>query len=159
MVLCIPKHARRSKGTNCLIPPGVQYSPVVPMVRINPTKPHMRAVGEGHLHESWTHRVSRFFYESLSRVCQTGKVYEYQTQLERLANHVNEWSQKALVGCFIGGLKDEITLDVKMFFLMCTAVGLAHLQKEELQWASPSAIDSMIGRVNPSNHAVLNDLL
>ena len=54
------------------------------------------------------------FDEALSGICQSGtlRVREYQWEFERLANWVNGWPQKALVGAFMGGLKDDIALEI-----------------------------------------------
>lgn len=46
---------------------------------------------------------------------QMGSVREYQTQFEWLASRVQEWPERALVGSYIGGLKDEIQSEVKLF--------------------------------------------
>lgn len=40
---------------------------------------------------------------------------EYLTHLEHLDNRIERSSEKALVGCFVGGLNDEIIADIKMF--------------------------------------------
>ena len=50
------------------------------------------------------------FDKALSGICQSGtlRVREYQWEFERLANRVNSWPQKELVGAFMGGLKDDI---------------------------------------------------
>ncbi|KAH9650339.1 hypothetical protein KPL70_026342 [Citrus sinensis] len=55
------------------------------------------------------------FDEALSRVEQTDSLREYQKEFERLGNRVHGWSQKALVGTFMGGLKPEIAEDIQMF--------------------------------------------
>ena len=48
------------------------------------------------------------FDKALSRICQSGTLREYQRKFERLDNQVDGWPQKALVGAFMGGLKDDI---------------------------------------------------
>lgn len=60
---------------------------------------------------------------------------EYQTEFECLANRVTGWPEKALVGCFIGGLKDEIAVEIKIFKpdKVNAAIGLARMLEEELQ--------------------------
>ncbi|RVW14863.1 Transposon Tf2-11 polyprotein [Vitis vinifera] len=50
---------------------------------------------------------SEDFDEALSRVRQTGTLRDYQREFERLGNRVHGWTQKALVGTFMGGLKPE----------------------------------------------------
>ena len=44
------------------------------------------------------------FDEALSRVKQTETLREYQKEFEKLGNHVQWWTQKVLVGTFMGGL-------------------------------------------------------
>ena len=44
------------------------------------------------------------FDEALSKVQQIGSLRDYQKEFERLGNRVHGWSQKALVGSFMGGL-------------------------------------------------------
>lgn len=61
-------------------------------------------------------------------------VCEDQTQFEYLANQVVGWpNKKALVGCFIGGLKDEIAVEIKMFKPenINAAIGLARMQDKK----------------------------
>lgn len=41
--------------------------------------------------------------EALSKIEQTGSLREYQKEFERLGNQVRGWTQKALVGTFMGG--------------------------------------------------------
>lgn len=48
------------------------------------------------------------FDEELAKLQQIGTVREYQTQFEWLAIGVQDWPEKALVGSYIGGLKEEI---------------------------------------------------
>ncbi|XP_061960644.1 uncharacterized protein LOC133681574 [Populus nigra] len=55
------------------------------------------------------------FDEALSRIRQTGSLREYQREFERLGNRVRGWTQKALVGTFMGGLKSEISDGIRMF--------------------------------------------
>ncbi|KAL6315672.1 hypothetical protein AAG906_005760 [Vitis piasezkii] len=49
------------------------------------------------------------FDEALSRIRQTGSMRDYQREFEQLGNRVKGWTQKALVGTFMGGLKTEIS--------------------------------------------------
>ncbi|WJZ90933.1 hypothetical protein VitviT2T_010048 [Vitis vinifera] len=44
------------------------------------------------------------FDEALSRVKQMGSLQDYQREFEKLGNRVQGWTQKALVGTFMGGL-------------------------------------------------------
>ncbi|KAH9763085.1 hypothetical protein KPL70_001057 [Citrus sinensis] len=55
------------------------------------------------------------FDEALSHVKQTGTLRNYQKKFERLGNRVHGWTQKALVGAFMGGLKPEISKEIWMF--------------------------------------------
>lgn len=43
------------------------------------------------------------------------KLHDYQKEFERLGNLVQGWTQKALVGTFMGGLKYEIANGIRMF--------------------------------------------
>ena len=70
------------------------------------------------------------FDEALAKLRQTGTIREYQTQFERLAARVRNWPEKALLGSYIGGLKEEIQSDVKLFHptTLLHATSLARLQ-------------------------------
>lgn len=74
------------------------------------------------------------FDEALSRVRQTGSLREYQKEFERLGNRVHGWSQKALVGTFMGGLKPEISEEIRMFRpkTLKEAISLARMKDEQL---------------------------
>ena len=54
------------------------------------------------------------FDKALSRICQSGtlRVREYQWEFERIAKWVDGWPQTALVGAFMGGLKDDIVSEI-----------------------------------------------
>ena len=75
------------------------------------------------------------FDEALAKLQQTGTVREYQTQIEQLATRVQDWPEKALVGSYIGGLKEEIRSEVKLFrpTSLLHAASLAKLHEEKLQ--------------------------
>lgn len=62
-------------------------------------------------------------------------VREYQAQFERIASRVQEWPEKALMGSYIGGLKEEIQSEVKLFHrtTLVHATSLARLQEDKLQ--------------------------
>jgi hypothetical protein len=49
-----------------------------------------------------------YFDEAVVKLCQMSTVREYRTQIERLAARVHNWSERALVESYIGGLKEEI---------------------------------------------------
>ena len=74
------------------------------------------------------------FNEALSRVEQTGFLQEYQKEFERLGNLVHGWSQKALVGTFMGGLKSEIVEDIRMFRprTLNEAISLARMKDDQI---------------------------
>ncbi|KAF2307782.1 hypothetical protein GH714_031690 [Hevea brasiliensis] len=65
--------------------------------------------------------VSRFgpaededFNEALSRVKQSGSLRDYRREIERLSNRVVDWPDKELNWTFMGGLKEEISGEIKM---------------------------------------------
>ena len=60
--------------------------------------------------------------------------WEYQQEFERLANQVDGWPQKALVGAFMGGLKDDIALEIQMFKpkTLSKAIELARIRDESM---------------------------
>ncbi|XP_037493831.1 uncharacterized protein LOC110010892 [Jatropha curcas] len=74
------------------------------------------------------------FEESLSKIRQTGLLRDYQREFERLGNRVKGWTQKALVGTFMGGLKPEITEGIRMFKpqTLKDAISLARMKDEQL---------------------------
>ena len=74
------------------------------------------------------------FDEALSWVEQTGSLRDYQKEFERLGNQVLGWSQKALVGTFMGGLKPEIAEDIRMFRprTLKEAISLAHIKDDQI---------------------------
>ncbi|KAH9658539.1 hypothetical protein KPL70_023536 [Citrus sinensis] len=74
------------------------------------------------------------FDEALSRVRQTRSLREYQKEFERLGNQVHGWSQKALVGTFMGGLKPEIAEDIRMFKprTLKEAISLARIKDDQI---------------------------
>ncbi|KAJ8765745.1 hypothetical protein K2173_014867 [Erythroxylum novogranatense] len=75
------------------------------------------------------------FDESLSKIRQTGPLREYQREFERLGNKVKGWTQKALVGTFMGGLKTEISDGIRMFKpkTLKEAINYARMRDEQLQ--------------------------
>ncbi|KAF2292987.1 hypothetical protein GH714_034620 [Hevea brasiliensis] len=74
------------------------------------------------------------FDESLSKIRQTGPLRDYQREFERLGNRVKGWTQKALVGTFMGGLKSEISEGIRMFKpqTLKDAISLARMRDEQL---------------------------
>ncbi|KAH9671354.1 hypothetical protein KPL70_017338 [Citrus sinensis] len=75
------------------------------------------------------------FDEALSRVKQTGTLRDYQKEFERLGNRVQGWTQKVLVGTFMGGLKPEISEEIQLFRprTLKEAISLARMRDEQLQ--------------------------
>ena len=73
------------------------------------------------------------FDKALSRICQSGTLREYQREFERLANRVDGWPQKALVGAFMGGLKDNIASKIRMFKpkTLLEAIELARIRDDD----------------------------
>ena len=70
----------------------------------------------------------------MSKVEQVGSLRDYQKEFERLGNRVQGWTQKALVGTFMGGLKPELAEDIRMFKpkLLKEAISLARMRVEQL---------------------------
>lgn len=75
------------------------------------------------------------FDESLSKIRQVGSLRDYQREFERLGNKVKGWTQKALVGTFMGGLKTEISDGIRMFKpkTLKDAINYARMRDEQLQ--------------------------
>nr|GEY66393.1 uncharacterized protein [Tanacetum cinerariifolium] len=71
--------------------------------------------------------------EALHRLKQSTTVVIYPETFERLSNWVEGFSKSFLVGCFIGGLKDEIRLEVKLKKprRLVEAMGMARLVEEK----------------------------
>ena len=55
------------------------------------------------------------FDEALSKLQQVSSLCDYHKEFERLGNRVQGWSQQALIGTFMGGLKPEISEAIRMF--------------------------------------------
>ncbi|CAA7045918.1 unnamed protein product [Microthlaspi erraticum] len=75
------------------------------------------------------------FDEALSKIQQTGTLREYQREFERLQNNVDGWTQKALVGTFLGGLNPSIADPIRMFKpqSLKDVIGLARMRDDQLQ--------------------------
>ncbi|XP_038972753.1 uncharacterized protein LOC103696780 isoform X1 [Phoenix dactylifera] len=75
------------------------------------------------------------FNEKLSRIQQHGTVREYQQEFEKLANRVRGWPPDALIGTFVGGLKEEIAKEVRMRrpHSLREAVTIARMREERLE--------------------------
>lgn len=74
------------------------------------------------------------FDEALSKVRQTGSLRDYQKEFERLGNRVHGWTQKALVGTFMGGLNAEIADGIRMFKpkSLKEAISLARMREDQV---------------------------
>ncbi|KAH9697081.1 hypothetical protein KPL71_023462 [Citrus sinensis] len=74
------------------------------------------------------------FDEALSRVKQTGSLRDYHKEFERLGSWVHGWTQRALVGTFMGGLKPEISEEIRMLRpkTLKEAIILARMKDEQL---------------------------
>lgn len=89
-------------------------------------------------HELWARfgpSEGENFHEALSKIRQTGSLRDYQKEFERLMNKVDNWSEEALVGTFLGGLKDTIADNVRMFSptTLRAVINLARLRDDQLQ--------------------------
>jgi hypothetical protein len=74
--------------------------------------------------------------ETLSKLKQTGALEEYKTQFEVLANRVLRLIDSHKVSMFLGGLRDDIRLPVRMFNpkTLNDAYALARIQEECLYY-------------------------
>ncbi|KAA8520752.1 hypothetical protein F0562_014976 [Nyssa sinensis] len=74
------------------------------------------------------------FDKALSRIRQVGSLRDYQEEFERLGNRVCGWTQKALIGTFMGGLKTEISDAIRMFKpqMLKEAISLARMKDDQL---------------------------
>jgi hypothetical protein len=81
--------------------------------------------------------------EALAKLQQVGSIQKYQTEFEKQATQASSLSEPFLISCFIGGLKEEIHLNVKKFRPTCltSTVGLTPLQ-EERQTHKPQSKNS-----------------
>jgi hypothetical protein len=72
--------------------------------------------------------------EALTKIQQTGTLRDYQQEFEHLANRVEGWRQKALVGAFLGGMKLDIIYAVRMFKpkTLRDAIELARMRDENI---------------------------
>lgn len=76
------------------------------------------------------------FDEALSRVKQVRRDFEgLPKEFEKLGSRVRGWTQKALIGAFMGGLKAEITDGIWMFKpkTLKDAIGLARVRDDQLR--------------------------
>jgi hypothetical protein len=71
---------------------------------------------------------------TLSKLKQEGSLEDYKTRFKALALKVQRLPEEHKLSCFIGGLRDEIRLSVRMFHLksMVDAYSLARIQEEHV---------------------------
>ncbi|KAJ0836439.1 putative nucleotidyltransferase, Ribonuclease H [Helianthus annuus] len=74
--------------------------------------------------------------ESLHRLKQLTTVTAYQEAFERLSNRIDGLPEPFLVGCFVGGLKEEIRLEVKLKKPrnLLEAIGFARAVEEKINY-------------------------
>ena len=91
------------------------------------------------------------FDEALSRISQVGSLRDYQREFEHLGNRVQGWTQRALVGTFMGGLRSDISDGIRMFKpqTLKEAISLARMKDDQL------AIQRRFGRLAPPMRAPL----
>lgn len=75
------------------------------------------------------------FDEALSHIRQKGSLLEFQREFERLQNKVEGWSEKALVGAFMGGLNTNISNAIRIFKpkTLTEIINLARLRDDQIQ--------------------------
>lgn len=88
------------------------------------------------------------FDEVLSWIQQHSTLRECQREFEHLVNRVSGLPEKALIGTFLGGLKDEIAVEVCIFKprTLLKAIELARMQDDQL---SRSRINSRLKATKP----------
>ncbi|XP_038701835.1 uncharacterized protein LOC119998561 [Tripterygium wilfordii] len=74
------------------------------------------------------------FAEILAKLRQTGSLREYQKEFEKYLNRVDGLPEACLISCFIGGLIDEIRVEVKILqpSTLISTMGLARLIEHKL---------------------------
>ena len=91
------------------------------------------------------------FDEALSRIRQVGSLRDYQREFERLGNRVQGWTQRALVGTFMGGLRPDVSDGIRMFKpqTLKEVISLARMKDDQL------ARQRRLGRLAPPMRAPL----
>ncbi|XP_010474544.1 PREDICTED: uncharacterized protein LOC104754084 [Camelina sativa] len=83
------------------------------------------------------------FDEALCHIQQKGSLLEFQREFERLQNKVEGWTEKALVGAFMGGLHKSISSGIRIFKpkTLLEVINYARLRDDQLQqekrWNNP----------------------
>lgn len=80
-----------------------------------------------------------------------GSLRDYQREFERLGNREQGWTQRALVGTFMGGLRPDISDGIKMFRpqTLKEAISFARMNEDQL------ARQRRFGRLAPPTRAPL----
>ncbi|GJY42112.1 transposon ty3-G gag-pol polyprotein [Tanacetum coccineum] len=99
--------------------------------------------------------------EALSRLKHTTTVAQYQESFEKLSHQVDGLPEEFLMACYIGGLKDEVRLEVKMKKprSLIDAIGLSRMTEEKLGLARKQSqpvrfsTTSSVGRLTPTDSA------
>lgn len=75
------------------------------------------------------------FHETYSKIKQIGSLRDYQRKFEYLSTRIHEWLEKTLIGFFIGGLKSEITVEVKLkkTKTLMQVLEIAQIKEDQLQ--------------------------
>lgn len=97
------------------------------------------------------------FHEALSKIRQTGSLRDYQKEFERLMNKVDNWSEQALVGTFLGGLKETIADNVRMFSptTLRAVINLARLRDGNGSHSRHGSFHSHLRRITPPQPQLL----
>jgi hypothetical protein len=103
-------------------------------------RPITRAILEKELLARFGPTEFEDYDKALSCVKQKGSLREYQKEFEKLANRVVGWPHKALIGTFLGGLKADISADVRKFKprTLCETIELARMREDELAHSKKS---------------------
>lgn len=98
------------------------------------------------------------FDEALSHIRQKGSLIEYQREFERLQNKVEGWTEKALVGTFMGGLHTSISSGIRIFKpkTLTEVINLARMRDDQLQqekrWSSQRRFNQSTSTENPRSN-------
>ena len=81
--------------------------------------------------------VSRLtdYKEELFKLQQGGTVADYLNEFDRLSTRISGLSEASLISCFVGGLREDIRLNVKCFqpINLSMAISLAKLQESRVE--------------------------
>lgn len=65
--------------------------------------------------EAFRHQKMEEADEAIIRLRQTGAFRTYLAEFERLVNCLPHWEDKALLGAFMAGVKDELAREIRFF--------------------------------------------